>query len=110
MDTNYFLTSYRLKQTPNFPYEKFLSDFGKAFDEILQVMSGHDNMRNFRFCINTMRAMWDNINSQAIQPLPEFLWKQFYRNKVCLEREKVPDFNAEIVKHQAEKAIRNSNH
>ena len=107
MDTNYFLQAYRLKQTSNFPYERFLKDFYQAFDDVLDITNGLKDMKSFRFCINTMRAMWDNINREAYRPLPEFLWRQFYRNKVCLERQKVPDFNYKIVRCQAEKAIKN---
>lgn len=107
MGTNDFIKRYRLDKKATFPYNRFLEDFKNEFIEMMEVMNGYDDMKNCRFCINSMRDLWDNINQEAYKPLPEFLWNSFYRNTVCKLREKVRGFNQKSIEYRKQKDERN---
>lgn len=103
MGTKDFIKKYRLDKTKDFPYNKFLEDFKKEFRDTMTAMNGYGNMKDCRFCINSMRDLWDNINREAYQPLPKFLWNIFYRNTVCPERKKVNGFNQKSIERQKQR-------
>lgn len=93
MDAKGLILKYRLDKTSNFPYDKFLEDFNGEFISQLQQMHGYERMAAFRFCINTMRALFDTLDKVTPEGMPKFIWDKFYRITVCQERIKVKGYD-----------------
>ena len=61
MGTKDFINKFRLDKVENFPYNKFLQEFEKEFKDTMNAMGGYENMKNCRFCINTMKTLLEKV-------------------------------------------------
>ena len=56
MEVIEYLGKYNLENTEHFPYNNFVDDLKKDFDDLVREFDAMQDMSTYRFCINSLRA------------------------------------------------------
>lgn len=100
MEVIEYLGKYNLENTEHFPYNNFVDDLKKDFDDLVREFDAMQDMSTYRFCINSLRAKWEKISENSFRPLPECLWKSLYKTHIVVLREEVKNYDPEMVEGQ----------
>lgn len=106
MEVTEYLGKYNLENTKNFPYNNFIEDMKRDFDNLVTNFNAMDDMSTFRFCVNSLRAKWDKVSENSFRPLPEFLWKSLYKTHIVPIREKVKGFDPDAIKGHHDRMVK----
>lgn len=83
-----YIEKYDLNNSRNIPYNAFVKDLEMEFVENLEDMGGFKDEKVFNFCKNKMRSRFLEVSSYLETPIPEVIWKRFYKETVVKYRDK----------------------